>query len=311
MKTLKLVFLTIIFIMSGCKNPLDNSGTGQSIISDAYNAFLDLPSSFRFTYYEMQSSQVTLYWSASDRADSYQVRYGTMSGVYTLTASCNSSPCTITTLTNGTTYYFTVIASNPKGSTSVSSEFAITPLNAPSVPTGLSTTSASGTVTLSWSASTGVGSIKYKVLRSATSGSGYVQIATDITSTSYLDASVTNGTIYYYVVRSFNEFGEGSNSNEVTGRSYQNFLLNIPYTAGTESSYIFSNTNVSELVGGVFRLSSSDQTDDDNTTSGFGGATYTGAQYDSVNGYVRLNATTNNAELDPSWTPKWGSLKGY
>lgn len=403
MKTLNILFLTLIIFLSGCKNPLDESGTGKSLVDDAYNALLDLPSSFRFTNYDMQSSQVTLYWGKSERADSYQVKYGTSSGVYSTTASCSISPCTIMGLTNETTYYFTVIATNPKGSTSVGEELSITPINAPSVPSGVSGTSANGSVALSWSASTGTGTIKYRVLRSTASGSGYSQVATDLTTTNYTDTSVTNNTTYYYVVRSFNEFGEGTNSSEVigtpmsapsaptglsaasalsqvnlswsaavgsgtktytvyrsttsgsghtqlatnisaltyadttasvgstyyyyvtatnlggtssassevSGRVYQTLSLNIPFTATTESNYVFSNSSVSDFTGGVFRLTPSDQTDDDSASSGFGGATFTGAQYDSTNGYVRLNTTTNNAELDSSWTPQWGNLTGY
>lgn len=239
MKTLQLFLFTFLIILSGCKNPLDESGLGKSTIDDAYNALLDLPSSFRFTNYDMQSSQVTLYWGTSERADSYQVKYGTTSGAYTTTASCVSSSCTITGLTNGTTYYFTVTATNPKGTTSVSNELSITPLNAPSVPSGVSATSANGSVALSWSASSGSGTIKYIVLRSTTSGSGYSQLATDITTTSYTDSAVTNNTIYYYVVRSFNEFGEGTNSSEVIG---------TPMTAPAAPMSLAASANSSQVA---------------------------------------------------------------
>ena len=217
MKTLQFFLLIVLIAMSGCKNPLDEAGLGKSTIDDVYNALLQLPASFKFTSYDMQSSQVTLYWGTSDRADSYQVKYGTTSGAYTSTSSCVASPCIITGLTNGSTYYFTALATNPKGSTSVLSELSITPLNAPSIPAGVSATSTNGSVALSWSASTGNGTIKYKVLRSTSSGSGYSQVTTDLATTSYTDTSVTNNTVYYYVVRSFNEYGEGTNSSEVIG----------------------------------------------------------------------------------------------
>jgi hypothetical protein len=52
-----------------------------------------------------------------------------------------------------------------------------------------------------------------------------------------------------------------------------------------------------------------DQTDDDNTATGFGGGTHQGTTY--MSGVLTLNATTNNAELDESWTPQWSSLVSY
>lgn len=239
MKTLHLLIIFFLFVLSGCKNPLDETGLGKSTIDNAYNALLQLPASFSFSSYDMSSSQVTLYWGSSERADSYQVKYGTASGVYSTTASCTTSPCTITSLTNGTTYYFTVIASNPRGDTYVNNELVVTPLNAPTVPSGLAATSANGSVAITWSASTGNGTIKYKVLRSTTSGSGYSQIATDITTTNYTDTSVINDTIYYYVVRSFNEFGEGTNSSEVTG---------TPMNAPTSPTGLAATANTSQIA---------------------------------------------------------------
>ncbi len=66
---------------------------------------------------------------------------------------------------------------------------------------------------LSWTAVTGATS--YNVLRSTTSGSGYVQIA-NVTGTTYSDASLVFGTTYYYVVQAVNAFGTSPNSNQVT-----------------------------------------------------------------------------------------------
>ncbi|MDC1175530.1 LamG domain-containing protein [Bacteriovoracaceae bacterium] len=52
-----------------------------------------------------------------------------------------------------------------------------------------------------------------------------------------------------------------------------------------------------------------DQTDDDNSATGFGGGSHTGTAYQS--GVLTLNTTTNNAELDESWTPQWDNLVSY
>lgn len=66
-------------------------------------------------------------------------------------------------------------------------------------------------VDLSWTAS--AGSLSYRVLRSTTSGSGYVQIASGVTGTTYTDNLPAYDTNYYYVVRGFNTV-EGNNSNQ-------------------------------------------------------------------------------------------------
>jgi hypothetical protein len=100
-------------------------------------------------------------------------------------------------------------------------------------------------------------------------------------------------------------------SNYRPGLQASDFTLDIPFTNGTDASYVLSDASRVQIEGNVARLTPSNQTDSDGTSTHFGGATMTGVQWDSSNAYVRLNTTTNNAELDPSWTPQWSSLVGY
>ena len=67
---------------------------------------------------------------------------------------------------------------------------------------------------LSWE--TAVGAASYIVKRSTTSGSGYTNIATGVTATSYLDSGVVSGTTYYYVVAATNNFGVSPDSAEAS-----------------------------------------------------------------------------------------------
>lgn len=85
--------------------------------------------------------------------------------------------------------------------------------SAPPVPTGLTATSASAQVNLSWNASTGA--TGYYVKRGTTTGGPYTQISAQA-STTYADNSVTNGTKYFYVVSSYNSYGQSANSAEVS-----------------------------------------------------------------------------------------------
>lgn len=84
----------------------------------------------------------------------------------------------------------------------------------PTAPTGLTATSGDGVVTLDWADNTESDVARYTVFRSTTSGGPYVAISSGLTFSSYSDASVTNGTAYYYVVTaidaSLNQSGESA-----------------------------------------------------------------------------------------------------
>jgi outer membrane protein assembly factor BamB len=86
--------------------------------------------------------------------------------------------------------------------------------NPPPAPALAAPSAGNGQVSLSWSASTGATS--YNVKRTLTSGMNYALVASGVTSTSFTDTTVTNGTKYFYVVSAQNAAGESANSNEVS-----------------------------------------------------------------------------------------------
>ena len=71
-------------------------------------------------------------------------------------------------------------------------------------------------VTLTWVASTSAGVTGYNVYRSTTNGNAYVKIGSTTTQLIYVDASVVNGTTYYYVVTAVDVSGESGYSNQIT-----------------------------------------------------------------------------------------------
>jgi alkaline phosphatase len=71
----------------------------------------------------------------------------------------------------------------------------------PGAPTGLVATAGNSQVTLDWADNTESDLSGYNVYRSTTQGSGYAKINSTVVSTSnYVDSTVTNGITYYYVV---------------------------------------------------------------------------------------------------------------
>jgi fibronectin type 3 domain-containing protein len=83
--------------------------------------------------------------------------------------------------------------------------------SAPMAPTSLAATTANAQINLTWTgSSTATG---YYVKRSTTTGTE-AQIAT-VSTTSYSDNNVTNGTKYFYVVSAYNSYGQSANSAEV------------------------------------------------------------------------------------------------
>lgn len=85
----------------------------------------------------------------------------------------------------------------------------------PAAPNGLTAIAGDATVALSWNAAATATS--YYVKRSTTSGSGYVNVATNASLT-FTNTGLSNGTLYYYVVSALNTTGESSNSTQVSAR---------------------------------------------------------------------------------------------
>ncbi len=132
-------------------------------------------------------AQVSITWTVTPSATSYQVyRDGLLVGTV-------ATPSFVSTgLTNATTYLFTVVALNGTAASSPSAAVSAVPVaTAPLAPTNLVATPGDAKVTLTWTAS--VGATKYDVLRAG------VKIAT-VTMPTYLDSTVTNGSVYSYTV---------------------------------------------------------------------------------------------------------------
>jgi len=165
------------------------------------------------------NAQVALSWTASSGAASYNIYRGTSAGGESTTAiatEVTTTTYTNTGLTNGTAYYYKVAAVDSTGTSGYSNEASATPqVPAPSAPTGLTATAGNAQVALAWTASSGATS--YNVYRGTTTGGeSTTAIATGITTTSYTNTGLTNGSTYFYKVVAVNTGGTSGYSNEAS-----------------------------------------------------------------------------------------------
>jgi len=175
------------------------------------------------------NAQVSLSWSTSNGTApiTYNVWRGTTSGGETLLTGGLSTPSFVDKgVTNGTTYYYKVSATNPAGTSGLSNEASARPAAAatvPGAPTLSATTAPRKGVGLSWNQPADGGSpiTSYTISR-GTSSSGettYVSVQCSTTSCSYTDTATKKNSTYFYTVAAVNSVGTGPVSNESSARS--------------------------------------------------------------------------------------------
>jgi fibronectin type 3 domain-containing protein len=198
------------------------------------------------------NAQNVISWSAVTNATSYILKRSTTAGgPYTVVAGgLTGTSYTDTGLTNGTTYYYVLVAASSLAESGNATEASAMPVPpAPSAPTGLAGNGWNGAVNLSWTASATATS--YTVKRSTTSGSSYAAVGSGVTTTSYTDTTATEGTTYYYVVSASNLGGESANSSEIAITYTQpTAYLKFDETTGTSAADASGNSWTGTLVNG-------------------------------------------------------------
>jgi fibronectin type 3 domain-containing protein len=215
-----------------------------------------------------QGNAIGVSWTAVAGASRYNL-LRSVDSVYftTLVSGTTSTNYTDASVTSGTAYYYQLIpfaANNSNlGPSVVGGPIEI---DDPVPASGLVAESVSGTaVKLTWTMSPSQRTTAYQVYRSTTSGGPYSLIqTTGSTIQSYLDidAALTSGLSYYYVVRAVNNYSQQSlPTNEVAIRLsagptlgiYQtNGVMNLSWPAvGGASQY---NIYRSQVAGGPYGL---------------------------------------------------------
>jgi hypothetical protein len=144
---------------------------------------------------------------------------------------------------------------------SIMDSFSLTKAPAPQpppTPAGLAASAGNATVALSWRAS--AGAANYNVKRATGNPSGpYAVIATGVVPTNYTDASVVNGTTYYYVVSAVNQAGESPDSAYVGAAPHAtpNAPTNLTATSGRKRQIKLTWTAVLQAASYTIKRSTS------------------------------------------------------
>ena len=190
-----------------------------------------------------QGGSVDLAWTPSATAGVTEQRLyrGTTSGSYptlVTTTATSTSAYTDSGLTDGTTYYYVVRAFDGTAESGDSNEDSAVPADntAPQPPTNLTAldrpTDQGGAVIIAWVLSTSTDVTQQHLFRATSPGGPYTEFANfDENATFYIDTGLTDGTTYYYVIRSFDGTSESADSNEDSAAPLDNIAPQPPSTS--------------------------------------------------------------------------------
>ncbi|PWK14309.1 fibronectin type III domain-containing protein [Tumebacillus permanentifrigoris] len=172
-------------------------------------------------------AQATLTWKTSASATGYNLF---RDGVKVNTSPLTDTTFTDTGLVNGTNYVYFVTAINDAGESAPSNTVNVIPVPILVAPSDLTGTAGDAQVALTWTAPDGA--VSYNVYRD-----GVLINTAPVTSTTFVDANLTNGTSYTYYVTAVNTGGESAASNTIslTPMASSNLLINPSFENGTAS----------------------------------------------------------------------------
>lgn len=193
---------------------------------------------------KVSGTTVTLTWNAVTAATSFNVYQGSASGAESTTpaTSATGNSTTISGLKNGVTFYFTIAAITPYGTSASSEESSATIV--PAAPSGLTASVANNIVTLNWSASSGAAS--YNVYEGTSSGAeGSTSVQSGLTTTTTTVQGLTVGHTYYFTVAAVDGGGPSTSSSEASA--------SIPAPSGGGGGELGYFEIVGLLTGAAYR----------------------------------------------------------
>ncbi|MFL6192570.1 MAG: M14 family zinc carboxypeptidase, partial [Thermoanaerobaculia bacterium] len=135
----------------------------------------------------------------------------------------------------------------------------------PGAPGTLTATPGTAQISLAWTAASGA--TGYRVHRAAASGGPYTTIRSNLTTTSFVDTGLTNGTAYYYVVSATNGAGEGPDSNEASATPVAAPVIVTLTSVAAQDGWVLESgeaTNAGGTLDAVANTTSALRVGDDN-----------------------------------------------
>lgn len=179
------------------------------------------PKDFKGVYDEASGSVKFTWESAGTSVDKYYLKItspGNSKDNQILTYEGDKTSSTVSGLTAGASYLFTLTASNTLGSVN-SQPFKLVLQTVPSAPKNLLGDPDDGAVTLSWQLPDVFGSgdlQSYAVEQSSDGGNNWVRVAENVKSLQTVIKQLNNGQRYSFRVKALNGFGVSKPSNSVT-----------------------------------------------------------------------------------------------
>lgn len=205
----------------------------------------------------ISSSQIDLSWTdTASNETGYSIERSLTSGSgfsLVATRTANTVAYSDTGLSNGTTYFYRVKATNGYGSSAYSNESSTTTAPAPlTAPSGLTGTQDASLIqiNLSWTDNS-TDETAFAVERKLSTSGSYTHLATtSANATTYNDNTVTGGATYNYRVRGYKTAMYGSYSNiatatapNVPGTPFLSTSISTSTPGGINLSYFGSNTS--------------------------------------------------------------------
>jgi hypothetical protein len=248
------------------------TGTQTSSVNAVPATTPGVPQSLSATH---GNAQVALSWSApasngGTAVTGYKVYQSTDNASFSEVATPSGTSQTVTSLTNGTQYFFKVAAVNAVGTGSQTSSVNATPATTPAAPTSLAATNGDTQSVLTWTAPTNTGGSAitgYKVKWGATSGfpGNAAYISTGSTSATYTKTGLTNGTGYSFQVAAINAEGDGTYSSTATATPAAASSGITPNTDGNARFYLPAAQTTFKVSAntstGYFKVSSPGKSD--------------------------------------------------
>jgi titin len=203
-------------------NAAGNGSASSSVSATPYT----VPGAPSIDTVDAGNGSLTVSWSApADNGGAVISQYTAtathLSDVHTCQWSTGDLTCSITGLTNGTTYAVVVVATNAAGNSEASVSSDGTPFTVPGAPTITTVTPGDGTLTVSWTVpTTNGGSALTGFTATATNGSETATCTAADTETSCVIDTLTNGTTYSIVVVATNAAGDSVASTSVNAAPY-------------------------------------------------------------------------------------------